>query len=102
MRVDPGANGSAAQRQLSQMRFDAAQTLDAVSDLAGVTAEFLAEPDRRRILQMRPADLENVVELPRLFRERGLQFLECGNEPARDAFKRGDVDGGRNDVVARL
>ena len=67
-----------------------------------VTAEFLAEPDRRRIHQMGAADLDDVPKFFRLLFERAVQFLERGDETILQLFRRADVNGGWDHVVARL
>ena len=48
------------------------RALPRVFDLLRVAAEFLAEPDRRRIHQMGAADLDDVPELLRLFASSAL------------------------------
>ena len=58
-----------------------AQPRDAVLDLAGVTAEFLAQPDGRGVLQMGAANFKHVVKFLRLGRQSLLQFRQ-GRESA--------------------
>src|SRR5258708_33713022 len=74
--VDAGADGSAAEGQFAEIAFNVPKTVDAVLDLAGVTAEFLPEPDGRGVLQMGPADLEDVAEGLGLVAQRGVEFVE--------------------------
>ncbi len=62
MGVDAGAHGRAAQGQFAQPVEAACQPPPPQGHLAGVAAEFLAEADRRGILQMGAADLDDVVE----------------------------------------
>ena len=76
LRIEAGADGGAALREgiePRQRRFDAR---DAVLDLPRIGAEFRAEPQRRRVLQMRAADLDDVGEFLRLVCQRAAQRLE--------------------------
>ena len=73
-----------------------------ISDLLRVTAEFLPEPNWRRIHQMGAADLDDVPEFFRFRLQRGVQFFERGDETVLQLFRRADVNGGRDHVVARL
>ena len=72
------------------------------SSLRGVAAEFLAQPDGHGVLQMGAADLDDVRELLRLLEQRHVQLVQCRDQFVRDTVKRCDVDGGGDDVVARL
>ena len=73
-----------------------------ISDLLGVTGEFLAEPDRGRIHQMGAADLDHVPKFFRLLFQLAVQFLERGDEKILQLLRRADVHGRRDHVVARL
>ena len=67
----PVPDGRAADRQLGQRLRDAVlQPPDAVLDLRGVARELLPQPDRHRVLQVGPADLDDVVERLGLLVER--------------------------------
>ena len=57
-RVDAGADGRAAERNLGDAGDRGLDALDAQSDLAGVSAELLAERDGGRIHQVRAARLD--------------------------------------------
>ena len=70
--------------------------------LLRVAAEFLAEPDRRRVHQMGATDLDHVVKFRRFGGERGFQFFERRNEALLELLGRADVDRGWDHVVARL
>ena len=63
MRVEPGADRGAADRQLAQTGQRRLDAVDGVLDLAGVAAELLAEADRHRVHEVRASDLDHVVEL---------------------------------------
>ena len=100
--VDAGADGGAAKGQFAKVGFDFPEAVDAVLDLAGVTAEFLAEPDGRGVLQMRAADFQDVAESLRLGEQRGVQFIQRRNELVNDGVQGGEMNGGGDDVVAGL
>ena len=81
----------------------AAQPGEGVVRLLRVARELLAEADRHRVLQVGAADLDHVVELLRLAVERRRQRAAApGSRISLDRQVGGDVDGGRDDVVARL
>jgi hypothetical protein len=71
-------------------------------DLAGVTAEFLPQPDGRGVLQMGAANFEHVVKFLRLALQGLLQSGQRRDQPPFHRLQRGEVDGGGNDVVAGL
>ena len=66
------------------------------SDLAGVAAEFLAEPDRRRVLEMGPAGLDDGPEFLLLRDERGVESLERRQQVRFDRHSGGQLEGGRD------
>ena len=102
MPVQPGADRGAAKGKLAQDfdRFFGATP--GIGDLLGVTGKFLAEPDRRRIHQMGAADLDNIPEFFRLCVQRSLQLRQARDQAILQLFRRADVNGGRDHVVARL
>ncbi len=100
--IQPGADSRAAEREFLQDRDRALRTLFRISDLLRVAAEFLAKPDRGRIHQMRAADLDHVPKFFRLFLQLAMQFLESGYEKILQLFRRADVHGRWDHVVARL
>ena len=102
MGVDARADGGAAQRQFAQVLLRGAQPRQAMLDLAGVAAEFLAEPDGRGVLQMGAANFEHVVKFLRLALQRLLQSGQRRDQPPFHRLQRGQMDGRGNDVVARL
>ena len=79
-----------------------AQPRDAAFDLRGVAGKFLAERQRRRILGMGAADLDDMCERLFLLAQRAVKRLERGNEIVGDAHRGGDVHCGRERVVRRL
>ena len=101
--VDAGADRGAAQRRLLPGLAATASSVTAVFDHAGVAGEFLAEPHRRRILKVRAADLDDVVELVRLGEQRRRAARPVrARASRRRSDQGGEVDRGREDVVARL
>src|SRR5207248_6522248 len=66
MRVQPGADRRAAERDLPEVRQRRADAVVALADLGGIAAELLAERYRHRVHQMRTPRLDDVVELRRL------------------------------------
>ena len=57
----------------------ASMPLEVVVELRDVAGEFLAERQRHRVHQMRAADLDDVVELSGLARERVAQLATAGS-----------------------
>ena len=62
MRVEPGAHGGAAQRELAEVGQRRLDVLEAVVELRDVAGELLAQGQRRGVLQVGPADLDDVAE----------------------------------------
>ncbi len=74
----------------------------AALDLLGVPGKLLPQPDRRRVHQMRAADLDHVPELARFRAQRLVKLLQRGHQLVLQRLGRGDVDRRRDHVVARL
>ncbi len=68
--VEPGANGRRAEIQLEQLLGGAADLVGRMPDVGGEATELLPEGDRHRVLQVRPAGLQNRRERRRFFVER--------------------------------
>ena len=62
VRVQAGADRRAAERELAQVRQRGLDVRSAVVELRDVAGELLAERERRRVLQVRAADLDDVGE----------------------------------------
>ena len=75
--IQPGADRGAAEREFLQNGNRLFGALFRITDLLRVTAEFLAEPHRRRVHQMSAADLDDVPKFVRLRGERAVQFLRA-------------------------
>ena len=96
------ADRRAAEGQLPQDRDRPLRPFARIGNLPGVAAEFLAEPDRGRIHQMGPADLDDPPEFVRLDVERAVQLFQRRNQTVLELFRRADVNRRWNHVVARL
>ena len=74
VRVDPGPDRGPAEGHRQQLVARRLGAPDRLLDLARVARELLAEPDRRRVLEVGPAGLDDAPELVGLGRERRLQL----------------------------
>src|ERR1700683_4110803 len=83
--IDAGADGSAAEGKLAEIGLDFPEPVYAVFHLAGVTAEFLPKTDGRGILQMGAANFENIAKNLGLGEQRGVKFIQRGNQVVNDA-----------------
>jgi hypothetical protein len=97
--VEAGAHRRAALSELVQPRQGLLDPLDAVADLLGVAREFLTEGERRRVLEMGAADLDDLDEFVCLGLERGQKVLERRQELMMHLPDRGDVHRGWEGVV---
>ena len=102
MPIQPGANRGAAKGELLQRGDRLLRAPFPGTNLLRVTAEFLAEPDRRCVHQMGPTDLDHVVEFGRFRGQRVAEFLEGRDETMPELLRGADVDGRRDHVIARL
>ena len=68
MRIESRADRRAALRQLEHVRQRRLDVLSRMSELCGVAGELLTQRQRRRILQMRAADLDDAGEVLRFLR----------------------------------
>ena len=71
-------------------------------ELRRVARELLTERQRRRVLQVRAADFDDVDELPRFGGQRCLQGVDRGHEIAGDRFRGCHVHRRGKDIVRRL
>ncbi len=76
--------------------------LDAVGDLLGIAGKFLAQGERRGVLGMGAADLDDVLPGLGLVVQRVVQMLQRRDQPVLDLLRAGDVHGGGIGVVGRL
>ena len=100
--VDAGADRRAAERELGHAGERRLEPLDAQPHDRGVPTELLAEHHRRRVHQVRAAGLHDVLELLGLGLEAPREVVQRRDEVAGGGLDGGDVDAGREGVVARL
>ena len=97
--VEASADGGTTLSQKPQARKSRLNALDAVLQLLHVAGELLAEGQRSSILQVCPANLDNLVELLRLLVKRILQAVECREQLLLEFEDGGNVHDGREGVV---
>jgi hypothetical protein len=102
MRVEAGADCCPSERDLAHAPERRLDPSDALAHLGRVAAELLAERDRHGVHQVRPAGLDDVVELGGLRLERVGEPFERGDEVVGQLVERGQVDGRREHVVRGL
>ena len=95
LRIEPGADRCATLRQRVKISCRHSQPCDAALDLGCVAGKFLTERQRRRVLGMGPADLDDVRECLFLFAQRAVKLAQRRNEIADDRHRCRDVHGGR-------
>ena len=102
MRVQTGARRRAAQRDLAEALERRADAVVPLPHLGRVAGELLTERHRHRVHQVRPAGLDDVVELRRLGLQRVREPLQRRHQVVRDLVERGEMDCRGKDVVRRL
>ncbi len=102
MGVHAGADGGAAEGQFHHPRQGVAHPVGGVPRLRRVSRELLAEGDRSRVVEVGAPEFNHVAERPGAPGERSGEAFERGDEPTRGEAGGGDVERGRDDVVARL
>ena len=101
-RVDAGADGRAAERNLRDPRQHRLHPLDAQAHLSCVAAELLPERDRGRVHQVRAAGLDGVLPQLRLLLEGDREVVERRDEVVDELLGDGDVHRRREHVVGGL
>ena len=76
--------------------------LQIVFEQRGKARPFLAERERRGVLQMGAADLQDIRPFRRPWRDAVAQALDLRDQPAGDGERRRHVHGGRKGVVGGL
>ena len=102
MRVEAGAGGGAAERDLADAAERRLDPLHGEPHLRRVAAELLAEGHGHRVHQVRAARLDDVLELGRLRFQRALQRAHRGQQVMGDLVERRQVHRAGEDVVGRL
>src|SRR5258706_9721126 len=102
MRVEACANGRAAEGNAGQLVDGTVRAADRFFHLPGVALELLAEADRRRVLEVRAAGLDNRPELAALGLERLAQLVESRDQLVVDGHCGRQLDRARDHVVRRL
>ena len=102
MGVEPGAHGGAADGELVQARQRRAHRLLRLRELRHVARKFLAQRQRRGVLQVRAPDLHDACERVALGGKARREFLDRGQDVLVQGARRGDVHCGREHVVRRL
>ena len=100
--IDAGPDRRAAERHRQQLGLGGARPADRFLDLAGVAAELLPEPDRRGVLEVRPAGLDHRPEGLLAGDEGGVESFERREQLLLDRDRRRELERGRDDVVRRL
>ena len=100
MGVDAGTDGGSAERHRQQLVAGGLHTPDRLLDLAGVALELLAEPDRRGVLEMRPAGLHDRPERLGLPASVSWRRTSAGMSASSMASAAAQLEG-RRDVVVR-
>ncbi len=102
MRVEAGADRRAADRKIVEPIERDRDARAVAIELRNPAGKFLADGERRRVLQMRAADFDDVREFCRLGLNRIADFAHCRQQDARGFGRGGDVHRGGKRVVGRL
>lgn len=99
--VDTGTNSSATLGQLAQLRQAGLDSLDAEIKLSYISRELLRQGQGSGILQMRPANLDDLLglELINLLLQRIPQALHARYELILNFQDSGDVHDGREGII---
>ena len=102
MRVEAGAHGGAAERQLVQVLDRKGEAAQVRVKLGHPAAGFLSEGERHGVHEVGPADLDDARPGLGLGRQRVTQGGHGRNDLVNDGFCSGDVHRGGEGVVGRL
>lgn len=92
------ANGGAALSEEREARNDVLDSRDGVGELLNVARELLAEGERRRVLEVGAADLDDVLKLGALDFHRVAELVQSREERGVELRDGGDVHGCREAV----
>ena len=101
MGVDPGPDRGPAERHREQLVARGLRAADRLLDLARVARELLAEADRRRVLEVRPAGLDDAPELVGLRGQGCLELDERGDQLLLDRDRGGQLERRRDRCRSR-
>ena len=101
-RVEAGADGGRADRELVEVGERLLDPLEVVVELGDVAGELLPEGERDGVLEMGPTDLHDVGPGGRLRIERVAERTDGRQEPLGELHRGGDVHRGRERVVRGL
>ena len=102
MGVDARPDGGPTERHAEQLGLGGACPAERFLDLARVAAEFLAEPDRRGVLEVGPAGLDHRPELLLLRGQARVEALKGRQQLLLDGQRGGQLERGRDRVVGTL
>jgi len=102
MTVQPCPHGRSTQGHLAQGCLSLCDPLNTELNLTRIAAEFLSQANRRGILEVRPSNLDDLVELLRFVLQCLVQSSQCGKKLVLHHLRRGDMNGRRNHIVTRL
>ena len=100
--IEARSDSRSALREAQDPRHDPFDPVDAVGKLRSIAGEFLAQGQRRRVLQVGAADLDDRVPALRLVGQSFMHLPERGEQPLVNRSSRGDMHGRREAVVRRL
>src|SRR5437867_5832972 len=80
MTIQTCAHGRSTERKLAQSLDRFLRAFFGVNNLLRIAGKFLAEPHRRRIHQVGPADLDDLPKFLRLGADHGMQFFQSRDE----------------------
>ncbi len=100
--VDARAYRRAAEREPIDALEGVLDPLEVVRQHPGIARPFLAERQRRRVLHMGAADLDDVLPFAGLRGDGVVQRLHGWDQPLLHTDRRGDVHRGRKRIVGRL
>jgi len=97
--VEPRPHRGPPDGQLVEVRQGRLRVPERVIELAHPPRDLLSERQRHRVLEVRPPDLDDVGEGPRLLVQRVAEPAHGREEPPPDLLYRGDVHGGGGAIV---
>ena len=100
--VDASAHGCPAQGEVIDPLQRILDPVQVVGQHRRIARPFLAQRERRRVLHVRPADLDDVVPFDSFDRNRVAERRHCRNQARLDTRRRGNVHRRGKRIVGRL